>query len=120
MLRWNKKAVGLAILLSAAISGCSNGYLDRRDIVSESSGDAVASNKVMQMVDPWPADSADTRIGFNGQKMQGGMERYRENRVTPPVGTGTASTYQPAQQNNSGNSASNAAPVGQTVTQGVK
>ena len=30
-------------------------YLDRRDTVSFAAGDAVATNKVTHMVDPWPA-----------------------------------------------------------------
>ncbi len=122
MLRFSK-ALGAAIVLlggGGLLGGCSNGYLDQRDAVSRSAGDAIATNKVTQMVDPWPAYSANTQIGFNGQKMQGAVERYRENRVTPLSGTGTSTTYQQVQQSSSGSGPSNAAPVGATVTQGVK
>ena len=37
------------------------------------------------MVDPWPPHSGNTNIAFNGQKMQSAVERYRTDKVTPPV-----------------------------------
>ena len=92
------------------LAGCSE-YLDRRDTIALSGGNAVATDKVTQMVDPWPRDSANRNIAFNGEKMQSAFERYRTNKVIPPNGTGTSTTYQaPSAQNN-------AAPVGPTVTQ---
>lgn len=103
------RRLALAAVL-VALAGCSE-YLDRRDTIALSGGNAVATNQVTQMVDPWPRDSANRNIAFNGEKMQSAVERYRTNKVIPPVGTGTSSTYQaPAAQNN-------AAPVGPTVTQ---
>jgi hypothetical protein len=103
------RKLALAAVL-VALTGCSE-YLDRRDTVALSGGNAVATNKVTQMVDPWPRNSANRNIAFNGEKMQSAVERYRTNKVTPPVGTGTSGAYQaPA-------AANNAAPVGPTVTQ---
>lgn len=100
----------LAVAL-VTLAGCSE-YLDRRDSIALGGGNAVATDKVTQMVDPWPRESANHNIAFNGEKMQTAFERYRTNKVIPPSGTGTSSTYQqaPSTQNN-------AAPVGQTVTQ---
>ena len=37
------------------------------------------------MVDPWPRDSGNRNIAFNGQKMQTAVERYRTDRVIPPT-----------------------------------
>ena len=37
------------------------------------------------MDDPWPRNSGNTNIAFNGQKMQMAIERYRNNKVTPPT-----------------------------------
>ena len=37
------------------------------------------------MVDPWPPHSGNTNIAFNGQKMQTAVERYRTDKVIPPV-----------------------------------
>jgi hypothetical protein len=103
------RALALGAML-AALSGCSE-YTDRRDTISIHAGDAVASNKVTQMVDPWPPASAQKNIGFSGERLETAMERYRTNRVYQPVGTGTSATYQqPTQPNNT-------TPVGPTVTQ---
>ena len=94
----------------ATLAGCSE-YLDRRDAIALSGGNAVYTDRVTHMVDPWPRDSANREIAFNGDKMQTAVERYRNNKVIPPQGIGTASSYQaPALQNN-------VAPVGQSVTQ---
>ncbi len=102
-------ALALAALF-AALAGCSE-YLDRRDTIAMSGGNAVATDQVTHMVDPWPRDSANRDIAYNGEKMQTAVERYRTNKVTPPQGIGTASSYQaPAVQNN-------VAPVGQSITQ---
>ena len=76
------RTLALAALL-AALAGCSE-YLDRRDTISLSGGNAVATDKVTQMVDPWPRASADRNIAFNGEKMETAVERYRTNRVIPP------------------------------------
>ena len=54
---------------SALLAGCSD-YLDRRETISLQGGNAVQTNKVTQMVDPWPAASADRNIAYNGAVMQ--------------------------------------------------
>lgn len=104
------RSLALAAVL-ATLAGCSE-YLDRRDTIALSAGNAVASDRVTHMVDPWPRDSANRDIAFNGAKMETAIERYRTNKVIPPRGTGTSATYEatPAAQNNM-------APVGPTVTQ---
>ena len=51
----------------AALAGCSE-YLDRRETISLSGGNAVATNEVTQMVDPWPRDSANRNIAYNGDE----------------------------------------------------
>jgi len=105
------RALALGLVLTA-LSGCSE-YLDRRDTISPNGGNAVATDKVTQMVDPWPPASANKTIGFNGERMETAMERYRTNRTYQPVGIGTSDSYQqqPSQQPN------NNSPVGPTVAQ---
>jgi hypothetical protein len=76
--------------LAAWLGGCSDIYLDHRETVGLSGGDAVAANAITQMVDPWPPNSGNNNIGFNGQKMQSAVERYRTNRVIPPIGATTS------------------------------
>ena len=91
---FSKVAAKLALaVLFATLAGCSE-YLDRRDNIALSGGNSVASNEVTHMVDPWPRDSANREIAYNGDKMQSAVERYRTNKVIPPVGTGTSTSYQ--------------------------
>jgi hypothetical protein len=105
---FNKRAALLALGLSA-LTGCSDLYVDRRQTISFASGDAVAADKVAQMVDPWPAASAKRNIAFNGEKMQTAVERYRHGRIIAPVNATTSSVaYQQAQA--AANSASSSTP----------
>ncbi|MGP0094930.1 MAG: hypothetical protein ACLPKB_33995 [Xanthobacteraceae bacterium] len=77
-------AAGLVVALGALSGGCSDLYLDRRDTIALSAGDALASDKAVQMIDPWPPKSGNRKIAFNGQRMQAAMVRYRTNRVIEP------------------------------------
>jgi hypothetical protein len=91
---------GLAVagLIGPLLGGCSDLYYDRRQTIALSTGNALAANQVGQMVDPWPREAAQKEIAFNGERMQAAVERYRQNRVTPPVNATTSSVaYQQAQ-----------------------
>jgi hypothetical protein len=83
------RAVPLVVAAAAGIwlGGCSNPdlYLDHRETVGLSAGDAIAANQATQQVDPWPAYSGNKNLGFNGQKMQTAVERYRAGKVTAPA-----------------------------------
>jgi len=74
-----------ALVLGTTLAGCSEVYFDRRDSVTLGSGDAAAANEVAQMIDPWPAHSGNTNLVADGQRMQAAAERYRTDKVTPPV-----------------------------------
>jgi len=79
-----------ALVLGAALGGCSDIYYDRREGVAFHAGDAVESNKVTQIIDPWPRAAADRHIPADGQRMQGAVQRYRENKApaaAPPAAT---------------------------------
>ena len=80
-----------ALAAATALAGCSDLYLDRRESISLAAGDDTYSNQVTQMVDPWPANSANRNISHDGTKMSSAVERYRTNKVTPPQGTTTSS-----------------------------
>ena len=114
---FNKVTGTLALAL--LLAGCSE-YLDRRETISLNGGNAVATNRVTQMVDPWPRDSANKNIAFNGYVMESAMTRYRTGKVIPPRGIGTSSSYTAPQAAPGASDPSNAAPVGPTVTQPVK
>jgi len=107
------RTLALAGLL-AAVGGCSE-YFDRRDPIAASGGNAVATNVVTHMVDPWPRDSANRNIAFNGPRMEIAIERYRQNKVIAPRGIGTSSAYQEPAAGAGGQN--NGTPVGPAVTQ---
>jgi hypothetical protein len=56
--------VKLAILIALAGlgSGCMSDEFRRADGLTEGAGNAMASNSVMQMVDPWQDGVEDTRL----------------------------------------------------------
>jgi hypothetical protein len=86
------------IAVGAALGGCSDIYFDRRETVLLGANDAIESNKVAHMVDPWPRSSTKRQLAFDGERMQAAHERYRTNRVTTPVNVTTSSAaYQQAQ-----------------------
>jgi hypothetical protein len=88
-LRW----VVPALVLAGMVAGCAEPdlYLDRRDSLSLGAGDAVASNIIVQTVDPWPRAAGNRNIAFNGDRMQAAGERYRTGKVTTPQGMNTSS-----------------------------
>ncbi len=102
------------VALVASLAGCSE-YFDRRDEIALGGGNAVATNKVTQMVDPWPPAAANRDIAFNGDRTEIAMERYRTGKVIPPRGIGTSGAYE-QQQQQPPPPTSGAAPVGPTVT----
>ena len=74
-----------ALALGTALSGCSDIYYDRRETIALSAGDAIATNRIEQMVDPWPRYVENKNIAFNGERMQGAVDRYRRHEVIRPV-----------------------------------
>ena len=89
-----------ALLAAATLAGCADAdfYFDRRDTISLHAGDAIASNIVVQTVDPWPRAAANRNIPANGDRMQAAGERYRTGKTTPLQGLGTSSVeFTPSQ-----------------------
>ena len=92
------EAIAAVVVIASAVAGCSEMYYDRRETVTLGAGDAVATNKVTQMVDPWPAASANNNIAFNGQRMQAAQDRYNRGKViTPVLPTQASKDYQSMQ-----------------------
>ena len=104
------------VVLGAMLGGCSDIYFDRRETVALGAEDHIAANRVAQMVDPWPHSVGDKNIAFNGQRMQAAAERYRFNRVIPPVNVTTSSM---AQQQAAQQAASASGATNQMTTQGA-
>lgn len=72
-----KTARLLLILAWAGLSACSNMYYERKDSVTISNGDSVEANKVLQIADPWPKGSQNTKIPMDPVKAAQAMYKYR-------------------------------------------
>jgi hypothetical protein len=99
MLSANDRRLGVASIALAGflLTACSDIYYDRRDTVTFQAGDAEAVNRVTHAVDVWPQAAGYRNIVTSGEKVQRGVERYRTDKVTPPVGMDT-SNISPQQQ----------------------
>jgi hypothetical protein len=97
---WSKsgtRGIAAVIVIATAAAGCAEIYSDRRETVGAGAGNALAANKVSQMVDPWPPASANNRIAYNGQLMQAGQDRYNRGKmITPVLPTVVSKDYQQA------------------------
>ncbi len=80
-----------------ALGGCRERrygqYLHPRDTVSLSAGDAVAHNKAVQTIDPWPVYSRKANHLSDGKRILLGMERYQKNESLEPQGMETSDTF---------------------------
>jgi hypothetical protein len=118
------KALTAALLVGAALSGCSDIYFDRREGISIVSGEAMATNRVTHMIDPWPPASGRRTIAYSGEKAAIAAERYRTGRVIPPVNATTSSAAythaQQAAQSASNNQASSAPSNSSSSATGTK
>jgi hypothetical protein len=80
------------IFFAGTLAGCADAdlYFDRRETIALSAGDAIASNIIVQTVDPWPRVAGNRNIPANGDRMQAAGERYRTGKVYPPQGLNTS------------------------------
>lgn len=85
-----RAAAKLAVLVGLAGAGCMSDEYRRADGLTESAGNAMAANSVMQMVDPWQYGVEDTRL-----------------RVPASRGAATASAPASGQQSQTTGSSSN-------------
>ncbi len=77
-----------ATMLMGLTSACSQ-YLERNEGVTLSAGDAVAQNKAVQMIDPWPLYAGQTNIPGNGERLLVALKKYRENKPDKSEGSDT-------------------------------
>ena len=94
--RFPLRTLSAALACASLLAACSDTYYDRRDTVTFRAGDSAAVNRVTQAVDMWPEAAGYRNIETNGQKMQSAVERYRANKVTPPIGIGTTTITPPS------------------------
>jgi hypothetical protein len=80
------------------LAGCEHDrYLDRRDSVTFGAGNAIAANKAIQIIDPWPQDARTISHGMSGEQAVAAMEKFRRRTAGPqPSGAPQSMTLVPA------------------------
>ena len=67
----------VVVVVVAALTACSD-YLDRRDTLYLGAGDAVRTNEVTHVIDPWPAHARNNNnIQTAGGRVAAAAKRYR-------------------------------------------
>jgi hypothetical protein len=67
--------LALALALAAAAAACTE-YVERRETIAAHAGNAVAWNRAVHTIDPWPAAAARTDIAVSGRRVVDAIERY--------------------------------------------
>lgn len=81
----------LAFGALALLAGCTD-YYDHDDRMTPYSGEAMAANRVAQMVDPWPASSRSPKFGTNGERMQKAITNYKGGTTAPTTSSTTSNS----------------------------
>lgn len=81
----------LALPLVLALGGC-NEYLERREGIAATSGDAVRANIAAHVVDPWPPGARDPNIVLRAERLVEVIERNKEAPAAPPAPRAPQST----------------------------
>ena len=87
-----ERALTLAALAAAAalLCGCHQPYFARNEGVTFQAGDAVAANKAIHIIDPWPASAASARLDTSGVRAAAAIERYNTRIPDGATGPGAA------------------------------
>jgi hypothetical protein len=91
------KALGASVLASALIAmGCSSDHIHEyranTDRVTSGSGNAMAANRAVHTIDPWPYQSQNTQIDIDGKRAQVAVRRYESSASSKSKGASSDST----------------------------
>lgn len=74
-------AIAVGLLMALAMTGCRpNEYADTANL---DAGNAIAANKAIQTVDPWPRSAFDRHHTTNAQRTENAYGKYEGARATP-------------------------------------
>lgn len=74
-----------AALLAAALAACDPTIYRDSATPAPGYGNAVRQNNSVMIIDPQPATAANTNLDLDGRRAGIAIERYRNNKVIPPV-----------------------------------
>ena len=60
------------------LAACSSDYVNRGDKISLDVGDAVAHNKAVHIIDPWPRHAERTATDTDSKRMIVAVEKYEQ------------------------------------------
>ncbi|ANY82575.1 hypothetical protein BB934_30335 (plasmid) [Microvirga ossetica] len=81
------RTVLVVVIASYCLSACGE-YVDRKNTIAFSAGNAVQTNIVTHVIDPWPASSRNRYFATDGQRMQRAVENYRCGKVAEASNNG--------------------------------
>jgi hypothetical protein len=84
----------IMVLACGFLTAACADYTARRDTVTAQSGDAVAANRALHTLDPWPRASANTDIPVSGAKIVDAIERLNAPRPLDAAPSTTPLTTQ--------------------------
>ena len=85
------RIVLVVVVASYCLSACGE-YVDRKNTIAFSAGNAVQTNIVTHVIDPWPASSRNRYFATDGQRMQRAVENYRCGKVAEANNNGNGSS----------------------------
>ena len=68
------RSIVVCLAMSVVVTGCRDH--DYADTINLDSGDAIASNKAIQTINPWPRTAFKKRHMTNGQRIMNAYEKY--------------------------------------------
>lgn len=81
------RAALAVVVATSSLTACSE-YMDRKNTIAFSAGNAVQTNIVTHVTDPWPAHSANKNIAFSGERMARAVRCYQVGPQTESSGGG--------------------------------
>lgn len=72
--------VGIGLCVAILVSGCRHESLDRLTL---DAGDAIAANKAIHTIDPWPPGAFKRHQRTNGKRIADAYEAYQEKPPAP-------------------------------------
>lgn len=114
-----RQGLSCVVAASLGLAGCASEYMDRREGVSASAGEAIARNELVMAGDPWKRHSFNNDIATDGTRMARAQKRYRCGTSFVPDGgsqTNSTSTGSASRGNITINTQSTTTPTTQEVT----
>lgn len=79
--RWMLLRAGCVAAFALILGACKSEYLDWHEPIALTGGDAQATNRILQMRDPWPPSAWNKTIPHDGTRMDNAIDAYHRPRA---------------------------------------